>query len=437
MTVASHRSPLWRDRRFALLLSARVVSVLGNGFARVALAFAVLALPHASPGRLSLVLACQAVPQLAFILVGGVVADRMSRSRLMAMADVVGAGAYAGLAALVLTGHAPLVAMCLLAVAAGTATALFSPAMDGVVPLVVPADRLQQANGLLRVGTNSSLLLGLALSGVAVAWLGAGWALALNAASFVVSAGLTARLRVGERPRRTSTGWADLREGWHEFASRQWLWVVVAQYTVVVAALNANVGVLGPFAAEQHLGGARAWSVIVAAQALGTIAGAGLAARVRVERPVLVAVLATLPSAVPIALLGADAPVWLIAAAMFCAGVASDVFAVLWSTTIQREVPEEALSRVSSFDWFGSLAFAPLGLLVAGPAADAAGTDHALLACAALVLLATAGALLSPQVRGLRAVAEAGRGTGPGVPPAPRTLQDAAADEAAPRPERP
>lgn len=174
MTVSQNASPVWRDQRLLLLASARVVSVLGNGFARVAPAFAVLALPGAGPGRLSLVLACQAVPQPAFILVGGVVADRMSRSRLMVLADVLGATAYTGLAAMVLTGHAPLAAMCLPAVTAGTASALFAPAMDGMVPLVVPAGRLQRANGLLRMATNNSLLLGLALSGVAVAVIGPG-----------------------------------------------------------------------------------------------------------------------------------------------------------------------------------------------------------------------------------------------------------------------
>ncbi|WP_331733158.1 MFS transporter (plasmid) [Streptomyces sp. NBC_00080] len=411
MTVSLDGSSLWRDRQFVLLVSARVVSVLGNGFARVALAFAVLALPGASAGRLSLVVACQALPQLVFILVGGVIADRMSRPKLMVSADVLGAAAYAGLAAMVLTRHAPLVAMCLLAVLAGTATALFAPAMDGLVPSVVPAGRLQQANALLRVGTNSSLLLGLALSGVTVALVGAGWALALNAASFVVSAALTVRLRVEVRPRGRSSGWADLREGWREFASRQWLWVVVAQYSVVVAALNANVGVLGPLTAEQHFGGARAWSVIVGAQAVGTIAGAGLAARVRVRRPLLVAVLCTFPAAVPIALLSAEAPLWLTAAAMFGAGIASDVFGVLWATTIQREIPQGVLSRVSSYDWFGSLALAPLGLLIAGPVASAVGTSQALAGCAALIVLATTATLLSPQVRTLRATAETPDGT--------------------------
>ncbi|MEK8144357.1 MFS transporter [Streptomyces sp. M10(2022)] len=120
-------APLRRDHQFVLLASARIISVLGNGFARVALAFAVLALPGSSPGRLSLVLACQALPQLVFILVGGVIADRMSRVRLMALADWVGMAAYGGLAVMVLTGRAPLVAMCALAVVAGTATALFAP----------------------------------------------------------------------------------------------------------------------------------------------------------------------------------------------------------------------------------------------------------------------------------------------------------------------
>ena len=146
----------------------------------------------------------------------------------------------------------------------------------------------------------------------------------------------------------------------------------------------------------------RAPGPCVAAQALGTVAGAGLAARIRVRRPVLVAVVATFPLAAPLALLAVRAPVPLIALAMCGAGVASDIFGVLWATTVQREVPEEALSRVSSYDWFGSLAFAPLGLLVAGPVASRIGVGHALAGCAALVVLASAAALLSPQVRGLR-----------------------------------
>ncbi|WP_234534984.1 MFS transporter [Streptomyces shenzhenensis] len=403
MSAPEYPTSLLRNAGFVRLALARIISVLGNGFARIALAFAVLSLPGGSPGELSLVVACQAVPQLALVLVGGVIADRVSRSALMAVSDVLGALSYGGLAAMVLSGHAPVAALCALAVTAGTATALFGPAMDGVIPQLVPSEDLQRANGLLRVGTNTSLLLGLALSGVTVAWVGAGWALAVNGLSFVVSAALTSSLRLKRRPRKPASGWADLRDGWREFASRQWLWVVVVQFSLVVAATNANAGVLGPLAASAHFGGARAWSLVVGAQALGAVAGAGVAARARVTRPILAAVLFTLPSALPPALLGVGAPLWAVVAGAFTAGVSLDFFGVLWSTTMQREVPEDALSRVSSYDWFGSLTLAPLGLALAGPAADAFGTDRMLIVCAALIVAATLAALVSPGVRSLRA----------------------------------
>jgi Transmembrane secretion effector len=254
----------------------------------------------------------------------------------------------------------------------------------------------------MRMGINGATMAGLALSGVTVAFIGAGWALALNAASFIVSALMLGSLRIKDRPRKATTGLEDLRHGWREFSSRQWLWVVVTQYAVEVAAANANSGVLGPLVAKEGLGGARAWALIAAAQALGTIAGAGLAMRIRVLRPICTAVLATFPTALPIALLAMDAPIWACAVAMFVSGVSSDIFGVLWATTMQREIPEDVLSRVSSYDWFGSLAFAPLGLMLAGPAATTVGTHWALAGCAALIVLATAGALLSPDVRSRR-----------------------------------
>ncbi len=402
MPVTPQRSSLWRDRRFVLLASARTISTLGNAFARVALAFAVLGLPGASPARLSLVLACQSLPQVAFILIGGVIADRMSRSRLMMYSDILGAAAYTGLAVMVLTRHAPLALLCVLAALAGTAGAMLQPALTGVIPLLVPTPRLQEANALLRVGTNGAMILGIALSGVTVEFIGAGWALALDAASFAASALFIKGLRLTAPVRTGTSGWDDLRHGWREFVSRQWLWVIVVQFSVVVAALYATSGVLGPLTAKEHLGGASAWSLMVGAQALGTLGGAGLAIRVRVRRPMLIATLTVFPSAFPAALMAIRAPLWLICVSMFCSGVSLDIFGSLWSTTLQREIPDEVLSRVSSYDIFGSLALAPLGALVAGPVAAAVGTSKALIGCAVLVVAATAAALLSPQVRTMR-----------------------------------
>ena len=395
---------LLADRPFALLFTARTISVLGTGFGRVALAFAVLALPGSTPTTLSIVLACQALPQLVLILAGGVIGDRFPRRRVLLAAELFAGFAWTGLTLMFLTGHAPLPLVSVFAALAGVASAMFLPAFDGVVPDLVAPQRRLRANGLLRIGFNIGLILGLALAGTTVAVVGAGWAVALNAASFFVSAGLILGIRTpAGPPRPPASAWSDLRRGWREFSSRQWLYAVVAQYAFVVAAINAYVGVFGPLLAVDRLGGAPAWSAITAAQAAGTFLGVGIAVRVRPRRPVLVAALVTATAALPMALLAASAPLAAVAGAAFLAGVAGDMFGVLWSTTMQREVPAEALSRVSSWDLLGSLSFAPLGLLVAGPLAAATSTPSALWGCAALVVLATAGAVLAPQVRSLRA----------------------------------
>ncbi|TMR16307.1 MFS transporter, partial [Nonomuraea zeae] len=195
----------------------------------------------------------------------------------------------------------------------------------------------------------------------------------------------------------------DLREGWREFSSRQWIWVVVLQFSLMVMAIQAGHGVLGPLLAKETLGGPAAWSAFLAGEAVGTIAGVLVSMRVRPKRPILVAVLLCLPTALPYLLLGLDSPLWAIVAGAFVLGVCFDVFGVLWQTTMQREVPAESLSRVSSYDILGSLMFGPIGLMFAGPAAYLFGTEEALLGCAVIIVLSTLAALLSPGVRNLRA----------------------------------
>ncbi len=393
---------LLRVPGYATLICARATSVLGSALARVALAFAILELPGASPGRLSLTQASLVLPQVLFVLVGGVFADRFRRTRLMVVSDLIGAVANAALAAMVLTRHAPLPALCLVTAAAGTGTALFGPAMTGLLPLLVPDGFLQRANATLRLMQNGAALAGLGLAGAFVAVVGPGWALAANGASFLVSALLVGRLQVTARPPARASGLRQLREGWREFTAHQWLWVVVAQFAFLVAGLGAFTGVLGPLAVRDGSGGPRAWAVITGAQALGSLLGAGLALRLRVRRPMLVAVLMLPPLSLPPLMLAVGAPLWTVAGTSFVCGVSTDVFATLWGTTMQREIPEEMLGRVSSYDWLGSLAFAPLGILAAGPLAAAAGVRTSLLACAALVLAAALAGLLSPSVRRLR-----------------------------------
>ena len=397
---------LVRDRRFALLLSARTISMLGSAFAPVALAFGVLNLPGATASTLSVVLAAQSLPLIAFMLLGGVIADRMPRQRVMMAGELVMATGYAALAVMLLTGWTPLPALAAAAALTGVAGAVTYPALTGIIPEVVPADRLQTGNALLGLGANSSRVAGAVLGGATVVLFGGGWALAVSGAMFAVAAALIAdlRLKPGERaPQESHSVIADLREGWREFRSRQWIWVVVAQFSVLVMAVQAGHGVLGPLMAKESLGGPAAWSAFLTGEAVGTIAGVLVSLRLRPRRPILVAVLLCLPPALPYVVLGVGAPLWAIVGSAFVLGVCFDVFGVLWQTTMQREVPPESLSRVSSYDVLGSLMFGPAGLLLAGPAATFIGTRESLLGCAAMIVISTLAALLSPGVRNLRA----------------------------------
>ncbi|SEH01666.1 Predicted arabinose efflux permease, MFS family [Nonomuraea solani] len=409
---------LLRDHRFTLLLSARTISVLGSAFAPVALAFGILGLPGATASTLSAVLAAEALPMIAFMLVGGVIADRLPRQRVMMAGEFLMAAGFLALAFMLLTGWTPLSAMVAAAALTGMATAVTFPALTGIIPEVVPADRLQTGNALLGLGANASRVAGAVLGGGTVVLFGGGWALVVSATMFAVAGVLVALLRLtpdprpqdeppskpGEQPRaERHSVLKDLRDGWREFSSRQWIWVVVAQFSLMVMAIQAGHGVLGPLMAKETLGGPVAWSAFLVGEAVGTIAGVVVSIRVRPRRPILVAVLLCLPTALPYLLLGLDAPLWAIVAGAFVFGVCFDVFGVLWQTTMQREVPADALSRVSSYDMLGSMMFGPIGLLLAAPAATLFGTEQALLGCGVLVVVSTLATLLSPGVRNLRA----------------------------------
>jgi predicted MFS family arabinose efflux permease len=403
--------PLSRNRPYTALAAASTISELGDAVARAALAFGILGLPGGTAGELSLVIGPAFVPQVGLVLVGGVVADRVSRSKLMVTTDLIGLVATGGLATLLLLDQNITWLLVALALLTGTSAALFAPTSSAVVADLVPRAGLQRANAVMRISRNIASITGLAASGVLVATVGAGWALAIDAATFAVSATLVATLRLPPRIRAVAqSGFADLREGWREFWSRQWLWVVVLQSSLVVLAYGAVDGVLGPLQAIESYGGAPAWATIIAAQAAGSLAGAGLAARIRVRRPIAVAVITTLPMALPMALLGVAAPVWTVVVAAFGAGVAIDTFLVLWATTLQREIPNEVLGRVNAYDFLGSLALTPAGVAAAGPLAEATGPGPALLGSAALVIVATCAAITAPGVRSLTTVDPAVRG---------------------------
>lgn len=400
-----------RQRTFRHLFLGQAVSWLGTAIAPVALAFAILDRPGGTATELGLVEASSAAALVASLLVGGVLADRFARYRVMVGSDLVAFAAQAVMAWLFIAGTAPLGAIAALAAVIGAAGGVSYPCLRGLVPEVVDGPQVQSANALIQLAQNSTRLLGASISGVLVVGIGAGWGLAVNALSFLLSAALvltSGAPRTAETPRADADAGrgailADLRDGWLEIKSRQWLWVCIAQFAVVNLCYSPSIQVLGPVVARQHYGGALAWSVIVTAQAVGLVGGSLLAMRLRPKLPLLFATVITFGFVPPFFLLAFHAPVWLVAVSMLGIGLAIDVYEVLWITTMQENIPSDKISRVASWDALGAFALGPVGLIIIGPLAAALGTERALIGAGGLIAIATLGALFTPSVRRLPA----------------------------------
>jgi MFS family permease len=390
------------QREFRLLFLGRTTSFVGNAFANVALAFAVLELTG-SKADLGYVLAARSLPMVVFLLAGGIWADRLPRHHVMVGSNVVSGLSQGAAAALLLSGHARVWHLAVLAALNGTGSAFFFPASVGVIPQTVPRSMLQSANAVLGLGLNSSYMGGAALGGVVVAATSPGVGIAFDAASFLLAALFIGAMRLPPTLRiEGSTFVGELHEGWREFSSRTWLWAIVAQFSLVNAVEQGATNVLGPAIAKAHYGGAAAWGLILTTESLGLLVGGLLVLRLRPDRLLLTATLGfllTIPFLLALAMPSALA---VVIAGAALAGIGSEVFLVLWNTTLQQEIAQERLSRVSAYDGLGSVAMIPLGLAVAGPVAQVVGTRETILGAAALALGATLAVLLSRDVRTIR-----------------------------------
>ena len=390
-----------RDVAFRRLLGAAAVSWFGDRMVTVALAFAVLAI-GGSASSIGLVLAVRTGTQLVCLLIGGVVADRVSRRAIMVSTDVFRVVTQGTLAALVITGDAEVWTVALLAGLGGGASGFFSPASTGLLPTIVPSERLQQANGVRATAMSAGEIGGPVLAGILVAAVGAGWALAVDAATFAASALLLAGVRVPPRAERAATSfWSELREGWTVFSRTTWVW------TFVLWASLANVtwgawSVLGPVVAERDLGGAAAWGAINAALGVGALAGALGAIRQMPRRPILAAALTGFTQVPALALLAAGAPALPVALGALAFGVGMMFGNAVWESALQRHIRPDALSRVSAYDWFGSFAFSPVGFAIWGPIAAGVGIGEALWISAAISAASTLALLCVRDVRELR-----------------------------------
>ncbi|MER8101220.1 MFS transporter [Kitasatospora sp. NPDC094016] len=391
----------WASRNFRIQTAATVVSGLGNAGAPIATAFAVLG-HGGTTSEVGYVTAARLLPTVLLLVVGGALADRMPRHHLMVAANLFSGLSQVVLAALVLSGDIRLWQLMLLSAAGGAGYALYSPASGGMMLQAVAPEHAARAFSVFRMGQNASQIGGAALGGALTAAVGPGWVLALDGACFLVAASLRFFLEAEQAPAPQGHSMLrDLREGWREFASRRWLWVVVAQFSVLVACIGAVESVYGPTVAKERLGGASDWGLAMAAYGVGLVVTGVLMARWRPRRILLVGNWGVFLFGVPALALAAEAPLPLLALAMFLSGVGVTVFGVNWMIALQQEIPEEMFSRVAAYDELGSFSLSPIGIALAGPAATVLGLSGALWACAVVCLVLSAVVLLEPQVRRL------------------------------------
>jgi len=414
-----------RLRDYRNVFIAQSVSVFGDGITPVALTFAVLDLTG-SGTDLGIVLAAQSLPLAALALVGGVWADRLPRAALMLTSDLVRAAVQTIAAILLLTGTAQIWQLAVLAAMHGAAEAFFRPAAGAILPQVVPASRLQQANALMGMSDNFGWMVGPAVAGTLVAVVGPGGAIAVDAATFVVSAAFLATLRVPAVVRsEAARGFvAELSAGWREVKSRTWLWVMLLRASLVLCIVIAPFQILGPLGLREQGYGAAAWGWLQAVFSAGMIVGAFLALRYRPRRPMItVCLTGSTAVAAPLALAAFGDP-WVLGGVYGLRGVAVGVLVTVWNTTLQTQIPRASLGRVTAWDWMASLALWPAGLAVAGPLAQAFGVTTMAWVTGVAGLAATFWVLLVKDVWRLRPAAMLAGEAGPPPPPAAAPPRD-------------
>ncbi|MDP9270710.1 MAG: MFS transporter [Chloroflexota bacterium] len=391
-----------RERSFSRYLAAVTVSTLGTGMATVALAFAVLDFGGATD--LGIVLLAREIPIVVLLLLGGVFADRIPRRTILVSSDLVKGAAQVVTATLLFSGTANVWNVALLQAVFGVSAAFSRPAQVGLVREAVSDARLQEANALLGLSSSVLSIAGPAIGALIVAAGSPAWAIAIDSITFFASAALTASMHLTTTVRIASASiLGDLRDGWQEFIQRSWAVAMVASFGLFQLTYFPALLVLGPLVAKGQLGGAAAWGTILAVESAGAVLGGMFALRIRVKRPLVVSELFVLPAGLLLAALAFPLPLVAIAVVSFIVGIGFAVGNTLWITALQRNVPGHALSRISSFDWLGSVALNPIGYALIGPIAGAIGTSQTLAIAAVLNVAVCISVVLVPSVRKIQA----------------------------------
>jgi len=379
-----------RQRNFLLLFLGQATSTIGDRIVYVALALYVTDI--GSPTDVGIVLAAATFPLVAFLLFGGVWADRLPRHKVMIATDLARFALHALLATLIFTDAIQIWHIVVIEALFGSAEAFFRPAYTGLVPQTVPEERIQDAKAATGALETVAEFAGPALATALVLGLGAGWAFALDALTFLVSAAFLLGVRPRERglaePRQSVL--VELREGWVEVRSRAWVWVTLVVFSLALLLCFAPYTTLGPTVAEDEFGSTGVYGLLAAAMGVGTMAGALLGFRLRPRHPMRIGMIAVVSwPAVTIAF-AAGLTLWLLVPLFIVAGIGLALFGVWWETALAERIPPSRLSRVSSYDWMMSLALLPIGYLLAGPLGEALGEAALLAAGSILATLALA-----------------------------------------------
>ncbi|HEY7737574.1 MAG TPA: MFS transporter [Candidatus Limnocylindria bacterium] len=404
------------ERNFRLLWLGQTGSTFGDGLSFVAIAFAVLQIGGTATD-IGLVFAAYSLPNVVFLLAGGVWADRLPRNLVMIGSDTIRATVQAGLAVLLLTDALQVWHVIIAAGLHGAASAFFVPASVGLMPQVLSPGRLQQGNALMAISRSAAFVVGPALSGILVAAFGPAIVFAIDGVTYLFSILTLAMLRIGravaDAVRQSFV--SELVLGWREVRTRDWLVASLAAFAVSNVSLGAFM-VLGPVIIDRELGGAAEWGLIQTIGAIGALVGGAVALRWRPARPLMVGFLVMLVAATRSLALIPPLPVALIAICAMATLAATTISNTLWETVLQQRIPQGSLSRVSSYDWMVSLVFQPISFAIIGPLAATIGEVSTLLLSAAIGLVAQLGALAVPSIRNMRRL-ELDPNAGPPVDP--------------------
>jgi Major Facilitator Superfamily len=399
--LAAARLGPFAERNFRVFYAGYAASLLGSAMSALALTFAVLD-SGGGPADLGFVFAANVVPQVLVMLGGGVLADRVGRRPVMLVTDSVRLAVQGTLAAALFGGRPPIWLFVLLAGLLGTGEGFFNPALGGLRAEIAPPERRADANALLSVAQSAAAVLGPALAGVLIAVTSPAVVIAVDAASFGISAASLSVLEIRPAARAAQSPWRDLLDGWQVFRRQTWLWLTTLQFALFNLFTWAPYLLLGPILARQYLGGADAWGVVTAAYAGGSVlAGLALVGR-RPQRLLVVAVVGTFGYSLPCLALALRGPLYLVAAAAFAGGCGSATFGTYWNTAMQQRVPAEMLSRTTAFSLTGGYLLGSIGFTVIGPVAAVVGPGRMLAVAAAYAAVSSTVVLAMPAIRSVR-----------------------------------